>query len=238
MRALEAELEVAVARYLDHRGDYQASLEQRRRALALAESLGDWHLLAKLHISLGAAHYALRRFEEAAQEYEQGIHIARRTGNLRMLAFGLFNVAGVYLRSEDYARGEPALTEAGSLFQKLGDPVSGALVLQYEGLLWSQRGKWGLGKAKLVDSVARLRRASSPVDLVRTLYAFSWEAHLHGERATAVQLIDEAIVTGRKLRMRGLVEEMEKYRLLYDHPAGSMGKPEDFVTGGPASTGG
>ncbi len=215
MKELEAELEVAVARYLDHRGDHKTSLERKRHALALAESLGDWHLLAKLHISLGAGYHFLNQHNEAALEYEQGIQLARRIGNLRMLAFGLYNAAGVYLRREDFVRGEPALKEAGALFHKLGDPVNEALVLLYEGSMWSKLGKWGLGKARFSECVERLRRASSPADLVRSLYAFSWHTHLHGEADAALRLVDEAIAIARRIRMKALVVEMQDYRERY-----------------------
>lgn len=215
MRELDAELQVAQSRYLGHRGDHQGSLERRRHALALAESLGNWHLLAKLHISLGTAYRTLKQLEAAAQEYEQGIQIARRIGNLRMLAFGLNNVAGLYLRKEDYAHGEPCLKEASALFHKLGDPVNEAIVLLYEGTMWARRGKWGLGRAKLSESVERLRRASSPADLVKALYAFSWELHLHGEDEVAIRLIDEAIASAKRIRLEDLLGEMQDHRERY-----------------------
>jgi hypothetical protein len=103
--------------------------------------------------------------------------------------------------------------------------VNEAVVLLYEGTMWARRGKWGLGKAKLSESVERLRRASSPADLAKALYAFSWEMHLHGEDDAAVRLVDEAIASARKIRMEDLLREMQDYRERYArelvaHPRG------------------
>src|SRR3990170_1450746 len=233
MREVEAELEVATARLLALRGDLQGSLERKRHALALAESLGNLHLLSKVHISLGTVYYNLAKYSEASDEYELGIQFARRIGNLRMLAWGLYHAAGLYLRKEDYTRGESCLREAGPLFRKLGDPVSEALVLQYEGTMWSKRGKWGLGKAKLADSVARLRRTFTPDELAKTLYAFSWQSHLHGEEDAAIHLIDEAIATARKIRLDALVDEMQGYRNQYTR--GLVGESRHGSTDAPSA---
>ncbi len=215
IRDLEAHLEMAAARELATRGDYQSSLDRKQRALALAESLGDWHLLAKIHIAFGTVYYLLKRYSEAAQSYDRGIEMARRIGNLRMLAFGLFNAAGVLIRDGSDRKGEVYLKEAGSLFQKLRDPVMEAKVLQYEGSMWAKRGKWGLGKEKFKESLARLRSLSSPVDLAQTLYSFSYFCHKNGETQEAVRCLNEAEPIARRLSLSALLEEMGQYRDLY-----------------------
>ncbi len=212
IRELDAELEVAAARLLELRGEHADSLERKHRAFTLAESLGDWHLLAKLHISLGTTYYSLKRYDDALQVYDQGVSLARRIGNLRMVAFGCFNAAGVHLRSGNDLKGESLLREAGELFRTIRDPKMEARVLEYEGTMWSKRGKWGLGKQRFMESIARLREAASPTDLVATLYAFSFYCHQNGETDAALRALDEAELLARRLKLDALLVEMQDYR--------------------------
>ncbi|HEV8594037.1 MAG TPA: tetratricopeptide repeat protein, partial [Thermoplasmata archaeon] len=210
MRLLEAEAQFAFSRILGARGALDGALDRKRRALAIAEGLADWHLQARFDISTGATLYELRRYDEAMVAYEHGIDTARRIGDLRMLAYGLYNAAGAYIRQDELLRAESFLKEAETLFRKLREPLMDALLLSYFGALWEKRGKWGIAKQNLSASLSKLREGGHDFDYARVAVTAADLFHRNGETETATSLLEDAITVGKRLRATGLVEEAQQ----------------------------
>ena len=217
---MEAKLQVSFARLLDAQGDHAASLERKRKALAAADELGDWHLHARIQVMLGASLYSLGRVPESIESYEGGIGVARRIGDRRMLAYGLWNAAGAYMKQNDLMRAEAYLKESESLFHKLREPVMEALVVQGFGMLWEKRGRWPMARQNLLAALDRMRGGGiSGLELARYTTVAAHLFQRNGESEKALALLEEALVVARKVRAAPLIEEAQRY--IAEYSAGS-----------------
>ena len=173
---------------------------------------------------MGTVLVELRRYDDAIRAYSEGIETARRIGDLRMLAYGVFNTAGAYLSRNDLLRAEACLRESETLFRKLREPVMEALTLDSFGTLWEKRGKWPLAKRNYLLALEMLRKGGHELDLARTAIHASFYFNKNGEPDAALALLNEALVIGKRTRASGVVEQAQ------------LGLAQRLeVTGGPAT---
>ena len=217
-RLLEAEAHFAFSRLLVASGNLSGALDRKRLALAIAEGLADWHLQSRFHVSMGTTFYELNQYEEAMRAYSQGIEVARRIGDLRMLAYGLYNAAGAHIRQGELLQAEASLKEADALFRKLREPVMIALVSYYQGSLWEKRGKWQLAKQQFHESLEKLRENGRDLEFARTAVTVAHLFHRNGERNAALSLLQEALAIGRRLHAKSVVDEAQRYLTLFEQP--------------------
>jgi tetratricopeptide (TPR) repeat protein len=59
----------------------EGALEDQQQALAIAEDLGDEHILVAAHRGIGLDFHALERFEQARQHLEEALRLYRRLGH-------------------------------------------------------------------------------------------------------------------------------------------------------------
>ena len=210
-KGLEARLHLAFARVHDLRGEHEAGLARKQKALELADQTADWHLQAWVHVTLGTELQILKRVPESLQAYGRGVEMARRIGDLRMIAYGLWNAAGVHVQQDDLLRAEANLKEAEAIFHKLKEPVMEALVLEMYGHVWEKRGRWPLAKQNLVNALDLLRRAGASMDLARYATIVAQLFHRNGEHEEAIALLQEALPIARRLRAGAISDEAERY---------------------------
>lgn len=216
--ALEANAHFAASRILASKGDFQGALSRKRLALHIAEGLADWHLQARFQVSLGATLQDLDHFDESLNAYNRSIETSRRIGDLRMLAYGLYNVAGLLLRTSDFLRTEAALKEAEGLSAKLREPVMDALIQTLWGAFWEKRGKWQLARRSLDDGLSRLRNGGHDMDYARHALTAAHMYRRNGEGAEALRLLQDALAIGRRLRATAIVEQCQRYLVEYSKP--------------------
>jgi len=210
LRDLEAEAHFAFSRLMASRGDFPSSLERKQRALAIAEGLADVHLQARFQIALGTTLYQLKRFDEAMLSYENGIETARRIGDLRMLAYGLYNAALSYLRQDELLRAESHLKEADSIFRKLHEPEMEALVQFYTGLILEKRAKWHFARQQILGGLRRLREGGHDLEYAKSARVASHLFARNGETDAAAQMLRETIDVAKRLRVATLVQEAQE----------------------------
>lgn len=167
---------------------------------------------------MGTNLYELKRYDESRQAYEEGIEVARRIGDLRMLAYGLYNAAGAYIDQGELMRAEAQLKEAEALFRKLHEPVMDALIRSHYGYLWEKRGRWPLAKQNLFTGLEMLR-GRHETDFARTAFATAFCFQKNGEPDVALKLLDEALVVARRLRLKGLVAVLQQSLLEWSQPS-------------------
>jgi tetratricopeptide (TPR) repeat protein len=211
LRDREAEAHFAFSRLLSIRGDPVQSLERKRRALAIAEGLADWHLQARFQVALGTNLYELKRYEEAVLAYEQGIETARRIGDLRMLAYGVYNASLSFLTAGDHQRAESHLKEADVLFRKLREPVMAGLVLLNYGYLWEKREKWQLAKQNFLSGLRSLRDGGHDLDFARHALTVAGYMQKYGEHEAAIGIAQDALGVSRQLRIPSLADRAERF---------------------------
>ena len=210
MKALEADLHFALSRILLPRGDLAGALDREQQALSIAEESADWHLQARLKVAIGANLFGLKRYEEAMRTYEEAVETSRRIGDLRMLAYGLYNAAGAYVRRNELLRAESYLKESEDLARKLREPVMEALVRSSFGTLWEIRGKWPVARRNFETGLEMLRSGGHEVEFARRAIHASFYFNKNGEKDAALTLLNQALGVGKRTRAPGIVDAAQQ----------------------------
>ena len=99
--------------------DYARSIELLNDNLRRATELGDQDLLVRTWLSLGNTAVEMRRFEDARENYEHSLQVARLAGNEHRIAIALNNLGNLAMLSKQYALARHSLTQALQQFENL-----------------------------------------------------------------------------------------------------------------------
>ncbi|MFQ6060287.1 MAG: tetratricopeptide repeat protein [Thermoplasmata archaeon] len=135
----EARARLGFGRVLGKRGKSRQSLEEIQRAVKDFEDLGAVDELARAYGNLGATIFDIDA-DKALEFYEKSIEIARKTGEVRILAIGLSNASGCYANEGDKKKALDYLKEAEDIISRLNDPHLLVSVRIHLGCVyWSQQ---------------------------------------------------------------------------------------------------
>jgi tetratricopeptide (TPR) repeat protein len=181
-------------------GVHEAARESGRRALALADALGDFPLQVAANTYLGQVHYDLGRYREGTEYLRRNVE--RLVGDLTFERFGLPFLSSVHSRVwlvlcltelGDFVEGIGVGQEGLQMAEAADHPLS--LTSEYAAL-----GRLYLGRGDLVRAVPALERG---LELSETWHIGLWESVLRsrlgyayalgGRVAEALPLLERAI---------------------------------------------
>lgn len=146
--ARKADWKVAMARarlgfgrLLGRRGEYEESLKEIQQAVKEFEKADAEDELARAYGNLGSSMFYFDK-EKALVSYEKSIEIARKTGDVRMLGFGLSNACSCYIGKGELKKASEYLGEAEGILVKLDDKPAIASVCIHRGCIRKLEGKW------------------------------------------------------------------------------------------------
>jgi len=181
--------------------DYAGAIEEDEEALRLLEREGQRLDIAKVCCGLGGELMELGRYEESERHLMRAIEESRATGTAGVLAYALFNLAG--LRNESGRNDEaiPLFSEALTEYEKQDKSYEAALCAA-----WLACYSWMAGneaKGNKYASLARrsLSRTMEPELRVRVLRTFARAALKAGRKATAEEHLHDALAVARKARL-------------------------------------
>jgi tetratricopeptide (TPR) repeat protein len=177
---------VARAFIQNSKGEFKESLELKLRAKRIFEDGGYLHDLANVMVLIAVDLIQLERNEEAMRFLEEAIVLSRRIGDIRMLAYSLWTVAGQYISTiPNFLKGERYLSEATALFQRLGERQQMGMIHFYRAIIARQKGDWPLAEDEYRRALGILRKHAAP-ELLTDCYLHYASALLgHGDRRKA-----------------------------------------------------
>jgi tetratricopeptide (TPR) repeat protein len=189
-------------------GEHEGARESGRRALALADALGDFPLQVAANTYLGQVHYDLGRYHEATQFLRWNIE--RLVGDLTFERFGLPFLSSVHSRvwlvlclSElgEFAEGLVHGEEAMRLAESADHPLSSVSVHAALGQLRLRKGDVGLAIPALERGLEISEAWSIRVWIPALTAALGYAYALTDRLGEAIPLLDQAIAeqisTGR-----------------------------------------
>jgi tetratricopeptide (TPR) repeat protein len=189
---LATRLRIEHAFLLGDRGDHAAAADEFARAAADSAELGDRETELQARINVAVRRHLLGQRDEAAHGYRETLHLARATGNRRIEAYALANLAAV---DRDLGRYPEAIDHAHAardIFQLIDDWQGEADALGDAAESYSRNKDTGTAIARLREALAlvagrdRRREASGLHDLGVMLLK-------HGDHAGATRALRSAM---------------------------------------------
>ena len=161
--------------------DWPAAVTAFRKSLELDRTLSPFSADVGIDLNdLGQAELNSGKFDEAEQTYREALHVAHTIRDLDGVATVTGNLAALFLKRKDWARGEVLAREALDLSTKIGrqELIAGNYHNLSLALLGQKRAAEALSYAhRVVDIYTRL---GHPVDFVRSILAECRAALLSG----------------------------------------------------------
>jgi tetratricopeptide (TPR) repeat protein len=167
----EGRAQLGVGRILGRRGKYKESLKEMEHAVKEFEELEATDELARAYGGLGATTFFLDR-DKALVLYEKSIEVARRTGEVRLRAFGLSNASACYIDKEEFKTATNYLGEAEDIFVKLGDKTALASVYIHRGNIYRLQRNWKESEEYFQESMRISEESGSDYHLGDALYHY------------------------------------------------------------------
>jgi predicted ATPase/DNA-binding XRE family transcriptional regulator len=124
-----------------YEGNREQALECLNEGLQILVSTGEAWAIANSHLWLGDTWFRAGDIACAASHWDESLHLARKLGDLSLLAWSLGGLADVARQRGDYERAIEMLTEALVLYRGLGNKVDLPFTLEALGLVAAARGQ-------------------------------------------------------------------------------------------------
>jgi tetratricopeptide (TPR) repeat protein len=148
----EARARLGFGRVLGRKGRIQESLEEIQQAVSEFEELEATYELATAYVDLGATTHFIDQ-EKGLELFEKAVDIARKTGDVRIIAHGLSNVVVYYLNKGDSKKALENVREAEDIFAKLDEKAPLARVLVLRGCIYQIRRDWVKSEESFEESI-------------------------------------------------------------------------------------
>jgi predicted ATPase/class 3 adenylate cyclase len=189
---------LAYAHYLKLSDTHIPFVEQyAQEALQLSQQTGDQKTLARSLLSLGFAHHARGRPQEAERHLEASLHISRREGLKDSWGYGLMELGLNAYWQGNFQRAVQLSQEGITVCREIHDGLNELLTLCHLGF-----GCWGTGDytqafRAVHEGIAKAKEWDSPFNLGRLTNTLGW-LHLElGDSAHAATYDHESVELGR-----------------------------------------
>ncbi|MCK5291240.1 MAG: tetratricopeptide repeat protein [Thermoplasmata archaeon] len=198
----EARARLGFGRILGRRGKTEESLREIEQAVKEFEKLDAIHELARAYGDLGATTFGFDT-KKALGFFEKSIQVARRTGEIRMRAFGLSNAAACYITKGDIKKALECLGEAENIFNDLDEKPKIASIYIHRGCIHRMQRSWRASEESFRKSIRISEEADAKCHLGDALLEFGRMLSDKGERGESKSVLQRAL---------GIFKELESER--------------------------
>jgi class 3 adenylate cyclase/tetratricopeptide (TPR) repeat protein len=173
-------------------------LFERALALLPAES----HESVDAAIGVGQALVRLGEFSQAQKHLEEGLALARKTGDVGNCAEALTSLGWAAQEQGEWARARQQLGESITLARQTGDKARLASALLNLGIVDWRQGAYVECEARWVESLTLYRELSNRQEQTRVLNALAWVNDLLGRHRESINLTLESLALSREMGNR------------------------------------
>jgi class 3 adenylate cyclase/tetratricopeptide (TPR) repeat protein len=161
-----------------------------RRALHLAEEIGDLHIQGLALNNLGVFAYYESDWDEAVRLYEKSSSVSAMTGDAVLAAYGKANIAEILSEQGHLDEADREFAEVLPVFRSAGDQWMTGLVLSHQGRIEARRGRIKPAVKRFDEALEIYESMGASVERVEVMLRKA-EALVHaGLPAQARQLLD------------------------------------------------
>jgi len=133
---------------------YNLSLIDLERALALFTEAGDKHAIGTTLRNMGNVYQAMGLHQPAIEAYEKALAITRAEGDLQGISYNLGNIGYVYQTLQQYALARQYLLEGKKILEEINDALGLADLLNNLGKVLLAEGDLKTGKVYIEQALA------------------------------------------------------------------------------------
>ncbi len=138
-------------------GEHDAAEAVLAEDLANAEGLGDDLLIGRAHYNRAQLAIARQRFDEAVEAYTTCVAVCKRSRNTELLLRAYNGLGNLYRQLERPEESLSYYDRGQALYERIGDPVGGAVLAINRGVVESERGNVEAALDELVPAVEYLK---------------------------------------------------------------------------------
>lgn len=205
----EARARLGFGRILGRKGKIEDSLREIEQAVEEFERLEASHELARAYGNLGSTMFFLDK-EKALEFFEKSIEMARRTGEVRMRAFGLSNAASCYIGKGELKKALEYLNEAEDIFTKLEDKPAIASIYIHRGCIHKAERRWRESEESFQRSMEISKEAGADYHLGDALFHYGSMLSESGETRRSESILQKALAIFEELGNEGKIAKVRK----------------------------
>ena len=210
--AARALVQSAVATIANVQGDHESVHRLVGASLPVHRGLGNDHVVARDLAVLCSCAIATGNAEQAVALADEGLDVARRSGDLSLEAMLLFNVGMSRAWSGELDEGERAIEDGVRKAREAGNVTSVGNWLRALGSIALARRDWAQARAHFDESLAVGRELSQPWCISHSLSNLALVAEETHDYDTARRLLAESLAIERESGERlGLAANLEVY---------------------------
>ncbi len=201
-------------------GDFENALNFLNQALEIYQKNGFRREEALALSSIGAVYRLLGDDPKALEFYQKGLEIQRSLDNKSGYSFILGNIGSLYLEKAENQKALENFTEAVRFAEEAGDVASAASSLVLLARSYEKIGKPQAAEASFIRALTTQREIGLQTDLADTLYYYARFEENRGNRASAIEKINEVLqivenlrssIASQNLRASFLAEQQKYY---------------------------
>src|SRR5688572_22531597 len=199
---------VGVARTLNNLASADEGQDTRRatalyeEGLAIARSVGEQDLVARLLNNLAIQHRRAGNLQASLQLNEESLAIRREIGDRTNTAISLNNIGNVLLDLGDLRRASQHYEESAAISRDIGDRRAVARALHNAAESLKLQGELARARTTNEEALAIRRTIDDPASVATSLYGLGQTLALQGDLSGAARLLNEALAIDRKLDRR------------------------------------
>lgn len=206
---LQARARLGKGRVLAQEEDYQQSYAELSKAVDLLEKHNEIEELPKAYANMGATAFHLDR-KEALKWHEKSIEFSRRMGDIRILGYGLSNVASFHINERRWKKAEECLEESMDIFKKLDDRRMISSIYLHYANMHNLRKEWRLSEEKLHKSLRIAQKLNVPSQVADILFHFALMFKNKGDNKKADAYFERALRLFEDLRNKEKIKEIQQ----------------------------
>ncbi len=206
---LKARATMGMGRVFAQEGKYRESLRMFESSIKTYERLGETDELPRAYTCAGSSSFYLD-IDESIEWHEKCIDLAKDIGDVRMLAYGLSNVAGCYVKKKDAKKAMQILKEAGEIAGNLGEKKLIIDISIQKGLVDWREERWTSSEGHLSRAVDLARRNNMAYELADALLNIGLMNGDRGRKETAKRELKEALAVFESLDNQAKVNKVRK----------------------------
>lgn len=200
---------LGMGRLLAHQGQYEESSNKMKKAIGILEEKEETDELPRAYANLAATMFYIN-LDEALEWNERCMEVSEQTGNVRMLGYGLSNVAGYYADKGMTKKSKECLERALEIFRVLEDRKIIASIYSHYGTAYKIERKWRKSAEYFGKSLRALEKLNDPYRLALTQLQYGLMLKDKGDERDANRFLSSALEIFKDLKNDRMAERAER----------------------------
>lgn len=190
--------------YMEVEGNLRKGLEYNRKALIIAEALGDKHIIARIQANMGVINVQMGQYDLASRLLEDAVEYSESFDDRFHLKYDYSNLAECYYHLGRKSEAETYYLKAMEIAREYNELAVFQNTASGLGVIYSEEGRTDEALELLAETIDRARESKSTRFLLETVMAL---AKIHYESGQLIIAV-ETLIENEKV-----LEEVPHYQL-------------------------